>query len=132
VGETRMGEHETVKITVYLDEEHGYRYWKWETGMEGHQLVAWWEEIPTMEPYFHDIKKLPGTLEELSWLEPEKMPMDVCAEWRAHVHMDNDSILIFPSILISTGHPWTRGTATHKGYMATPFVTHQEDSEVGI
>lgn len=46
-------------ITVFVEEEYGYRYWVWETGMGADELVAWWKG---MDPstYFISPATLPG------------------------------------------------------------------------
>ena len=46
-------------ITVFIEEEYGYRYWVWETGMDADALIAWWK---TMDPntYFFSPVGLPG------------------------------------------------------------------------
>lgn len=50
------------KITVALDEEYGYREWVWHTGMTAAELTAFWEGLPTVQPYFMTPVGLPGEL----------------------------------------------------------------------
>ena len=47
---------------LLLDEEYGYRTWLWHTGMTPDELVAFWEGLESVMPYFFDPRKLPGTL----------------------------------------------------------------------
>jgi hypothetical protein len=53
-----QGEH----IMLLLDEEYGYRTWLWHTGKTADELVAFWEGLESVMPYFLDPRKLPGTL----------------------------------------------------------------------
>lgn len=71
-------------ITVWLEEEYGYRYWRWDTGMTHEELVSWWSSLDSVEPYFFDPSGLPGELTELDgkeWDEgtldfPDEVPVD--------------------------------------------------------
>lgn len=125
-------------ITVYLNEEYGYRQWVWETGMTRDQLIEWWTVLETVEPYFFDATKLPGKLIEAwygeeglvtadnyddaaSKAEGDNIPRDpslvvpyetMRSGWKAHLHMDDDS--------------WLRheeSSWSHKGYRNTTFIT---------
>lgn len=92
-------------VVVWLEEEYGYRYWRWEPGMTGDELVQWWKELKSVLPYFFSpaggVAKcgkrhpgLPGKLEERSW---ENFPRcDAPNLWRAHIHEDEDSYLKLP------------------------------------
>jgi len=46
-------------IKVFLEEEYGYRYWVWETGMDADALIAWWKGMNT-NTYFFSPVGLPG------------------------------------------------------------------------
>ena len=46
-------------ITVFIEEEYGYRYWVWETGMGADELVAWWKDM-NPSTYFISPATLPG------------------------------------------------------------------------
>ena len=71
-------------ITVWLEEEYGYRYWRWDTGMTHEELVSWWSNLESVKPYFFNPTDLPGKLTELDgeeWNEdtldiPEEVPED--------------------------------------------------------
>ncbi len=52
-------------ITVWLEEEYGYRYWRWDTGMTADELVAWWSALKSVGQYFFSPVHLPGQLTEL-------------------------------------------------------------------
>lgn len=97
-----MTEHEYV--VVWLEEEYGYRYWRWEPEMTAAELIEWWKSLKSVAPYFFSpaggacyCKRspgLPGKLEELDW---EEFPMiDIPNLWRAHIHEDEDSYLTTP------------------------------------
>ena len=54
-----------MSVTIFLQEEYGYRHWLWETGMEADALIVWWSELPTVDKYFFDPRGLPGKLTSL-------------------------------------------------------------------
>ena len=54
-----------MSVTVFLEEECGYRYWLWETGMDADALMAWWSDLPAVDEYFFDPRGLPGKLTSL-------------------------------------------------------------------
>jgi hypothetical protein len=106
-------------ITVYLDEEYGYRYWIWETGMTRDQLVQWWTSLETVKPYFYTPVGLPGELTQAylaegGWLKADDLDQEASEKqgdaiprdpslvipyeslktsWKAHLHTDDDSSL---------------------------------------
>jgi hypothetical protein len=53
------------KITVWLEEEYGYRYWQWDTGMTAQELVSWWSNLSSVGEYFMSPAHLPGLLTQL-------------------------------------------------------------------
>ena len=85
------------KITVYLEEEYGYRYWLWETGMTEEELRAFWGGLPSVSPYFYDPRGLPGKLTPL-----ETNP--TAEDWTGHIHMDDDSGLWSPKEKVRIKH----------------------------
>ena len=52
-------------ITIFLEEEYGYRYWLWETGMDAEALMWWWSSLSSVDEYFFDPTGLPGKLTQL-------------------------------------------------------------------
>merc|ERR1711959_48038 len=79
-------------VTVFLEEEFGYRYWIWRTGMTPTRLIAWWKALPTVSPYFDPSKGgLPGEL-TLAGSAQISEP----GWWTSHLHTDYDSWLIRP------------------------------------
>lgn len=56
-----------MSVTVFLQEEYGYRHWLWETGMDADALMKWWadQRIAPTSDYFFDPRKLPGKLTSL-------------------------------------------------------------------
>lgn len=117
-------------VRVLIEEEYGFRYWLWDTGMSAEALVTWWKGLASVKPYFYSPVDLPGSVEELGL--PEDTPdeeagelwdamladaKEECAGWSAHLHMDDDSILVAP------------GTVRHRhaGYRSTTFVAVPND-----
>ncbi len=78
-------------VVVALDEEYGYRYWVWETGMDEATLIQWLKDQKEDETFvFLD---LPGdrkliTLGEYKFLAKKG--------WRGMFHQLDDSYLIAP------------------------------------
>jgi len=106
-------------ITVHLDEEYGYRQWKWETGMNALDLEEWWSSLLSVAPYFFcPADGLPGTLTQIpetyvitegEWAAYERGDLSADAitalmdernaqpkGWTGHIHQDDDSGLTSP------------------------------------
>lgn len=50
-------------IKVMLDEEYGYRSWVWYTGMSEAELLEWWANLESVDPFFYNPDgTLPGTV----------------------------------------------------------------------
>jgi len=111
-------------ITVYVQEEYGYRHWVWETGFTAEELTTWWQNLDSvMRFFFHTMETLPGTLHESvaaprefylehfneegveEWYEGLRKPTyfeatrsteegDDSTIWYAHFHCDDDSHLV--------------------------------------
>ena len=85
---------------VLVDEEYGYRYHVWYTGMTPSELEAYWSAIPRMADHYMDpTKTLPGewqtaefTDELDAWTEAKR----VGGFYRAHIHWEDDSGLTSP------------------------------------
>lgn len=123
-------------VKVMLDEEYGYRTWIWHTGMTEEELVAWYGNLESVEPFFYNPDgTLPGTVTAVSWygyaagddakgcytFDPATLERDEDGEqrgdmvflkwpeggrWSMHLHCDDDSLL---------SHT-TKGSLFHKGY----------------
>lgn len=80
---TRAGILKTMEdtVTVWLDEEYGFRYWKWDTRMSADELVTWWKNMKTVTPFFYSVQTLPGFLtlcDSKEWDEGTRnMPSEV-------------------------------------------------------
>lgn len=105
------------QTVVLLQEEYGFREWVWWTGMSEKELIAWWSALETVNPYFFDPTKLPGTLTpQIGWCrggcciytyKPTTLHEDEHGEyqgdflsintpdvqWSGHIHCDDDSWL---------------------------------------
>ena len=86
----------TEEAIVLLDEEFGYRYWHWHTGLTSEQLIKWWSELKCVEPYTMDpshpsdgFAPLPGRIIQL----PETSEI-VKEGFSAHLNDDDDSFLM--------------------------------------
>ena len=51
-------------VTVFIEEEYGYRYWVWETGMGADELVALWKTLNPTTCFVHP-DTLPGKVVEV-------------------------------------------------------------------
>jgi len=127
----------TDQAVVILEEEYGYAYWLWHTGMDDAELTTYWKGLERTESDLKG-KKVPVRMDKEGaelwsydadtfrftrpghWNTPEgTMVLYTLPEkfWRGHVHMECDAWLENPE----------GETLHHKGYM-----THSEyfkDSE---
>lgn len=87
-------------VAVLVDEEYGYRYHLWYTGMTPEALEAFWQTIPDMYAHYMDpAKTLPGEWQTATTQDDH----DVWVEYRergqmyvAHIHSNDDSYLKAP------------------------------------
>jgi hypothetical protein len=100
-----MSDSDTVK--VFVEEEYGYRYWMWDTGMTPEALIAWWQALDTVHKYFFSPASLPGRMTEIAVAnrrDPSRKDYEaffaaldaarlVAQGWDLHIHQDNDSDL---------------------------------------
>lgn len=88
------------KVIVLVDEEYGFQYHLWKTGMTGAQLEAFWAAIPEMAAHFFDpTKTLPGTWETAQSgddLDAWRESKDSGEFYFAHIHWEDDSWLNCP------------------------------------
>ncbi|VEP18326.1 hypothetical protein H1P_750010 [Hyella patelloides LEGE 07179] len=89
-----------VDFCVLLVEEYGYRRWFWFPNMQESELIIWWKQLESVSPYFMTPEPLPGDLYQVK----EKDELDLFVSLRsknqyyvAHIHCDDDSVLIKPS-----------------------------------
>jgi hypothetical protein len=77
-------------VQVYIDEEYGYRFWFWDTGMTEAELVRWWGNLGSVTPfYFSPQGLLPGTVTKIPHFQGP-------TPYLAHLHEDFDSWLKLP------------------------------------
>jgi hypothetical protein len=78
-------------IIVHVEEEYGYRYWKWNTGKSTQEFIDWWLNLETVSSFFFQPENtLPfGKVKEIS--------MDEFYGYErkcyVHLHTDGDSRL---------------------------------------
>ena len=97
-------------VQVFVEEEYGYRYWIWDTGMTPAALIAWWQALDTVHKYFFSPASLPGKMTEIAVANKANMrapsgedydaffaALDAARlaaqGWDLHIHQDNDSDL---------------------------------------
>jgi len=51
-------------IEVYINEEYGYRAWRWTPNMTEHEFVGWFNDLTDSDiiKFYFNIKALPGTI----------------------------------------------------------------------
>lgn len=85
---------------VALDEEYGYRYWVWETGMSEVELKEFFLNMNPMEYFFHDMDKLPGKVHRADLCRGGMVIFGENAKDRffdskgavqAHIHIEDDT-----------------------------------------
>ena len=91
-------------MKILLEEEHGYRYWLWETGKEKQEILSWWAELETVNPFFFNpSKSLPfGEVHSLDNDYHAELPE---TEAYMHLHEDEDSFLrVGEKLFLHKGH----------------------------
>jgi hypothetical protein len=80
---------------ILLTEEYGFREWFWFPNMSEKELLEWWKELESVDPYFMTPEPLEGWLiemsEELAGLYSELQKSKRCIT--AHFHCDDDSYI---------------------------------------
>ena len=87
-------------VKVFLDEEYGYRSWVWDTGMDEHSLVKWFEEKLFEGESFPSPENLCGSVVEVDIVEKGSYT------WLAHLHMKDDTWLQKPTGEIIRPNGW--------------------------
>lgn len=110
-------------ITVWIEEEYGYRYWCWDTGMTEAELVAWWKSLNSIRELFtrgpigtgSKLTGLPGTVRQIDDVELDantrigrntydaegdllEMAPHRLDVYTMHLHENEDSCLVLPRI----------------------------------
>ena len=80
-------------FTVYVCEEYGYRYWRWEPDMSLKDLKKFWAELQTVP--FYNPSVLPGKWEQIE-KNPHFGPWIDASFVHAHIHWSDDSYLYIP------------------------------------
>lgn len=87
-------------IIVLLEEEYGFKYHLWFTGLTSEQLETFWAGIPSIASYYlNPSGTLPGRFEEAdtneemdAWYKAKKSG----EYYSAHLHWEDDSWLRAP------------------------------------
>ena len=118
-------------VTVYVEEECGYRHWIWSPGLTVDELVEMWKARPDFRDAFMDPSEssLPGTWKRIVDAFSEDMVEMVDEEGKgydlrelrkgvsAHIHVEHDTYLTLPD-----------GTEVrHAGY--TPWPDDEEPTQ---
>lgn len=94
------------KLSIYVCEEYGYRYWLWKPDRSLTEVKKLWSEL-TSVPFFSP-RSLPGTWTELK-SNPHYGPWTTAPFIHAHIHWSDDSYLYIPD----------EGYVYHAGYNGT-------------
>ena len=79
-------------VVVALEEEYGYRYWVWETGMDEADLIQWMKDQKEDDTFL--FLNLPGKLKKSSIGEFRYLSKK---GWQGMFHQVDDSHLISPN-----------------------------------
>jgi len=61
-----------MSVTVFINEEYGYRTWIWETGMDAKTLTEWWQNMTSTAKLFFNLEgNLPGWVHQIYEAQPE-------------------------------------------------------------
>ena len=78
---------------VFICEDYGYRYWAWFPKMSYRQLVKWWKNLPSVNPYFFSPIGLPGEVFQITELY-HIARFKESKHYYCHLHEDGDSYLL--------------------------------------
>jgi hypothetical protein len=78
-------------VVVALEEEYGYRYWVWETGMDEATLIQWLRDQKDDETFLN--MRLPGKKKKITITEYNAL---AGKGWVGMFHMLDDSYLVAP------------------------------------
>jgi hypothetical protein len=81
------------KLIVWVEEEYGYRYWKWEVKMKLEDFIEWWKNLESVDAFFFNPgKTLPrqvgGRIRQVDWDD-----FKLARLLYLHLHTDGDSFL---------------------------------------
>ena len=62
-------EADAEETVIFIEEEYGYRYWMWHTGMTRAALEEWWTSLDSVNAYFFSPLGLPGVVTP-AWYGP--------------------------------------------------------------
>lgn len=79
-------------VVVALEEEYGYRYWIWETGMNEADLIQWLKDQKNDDTFI--FLDLPGKRKRITITEYRNLSKK---GWYAMFHQLDDSYLTSPS-----------------------------------
>lgn len=76
------------KLIIWIEEEYGYRYWKWEVSMKLDAFLDWWKGLESVDSFFFNPgKTLPfGKVKQVDWNE-----FKLARLLYMHLHTDGDS-----------------------------------------
>jgi hypothetical protein len=70
-----------------IEEEYGYKYWVWDTGIPLSEVLAWWKDLDSVSEYFWGADRLPfGKVEQVRFEDFTGS----CLPYM-HLHTDGDS-----------------------------------------
>jgi hypothetical protein len=99
-------------VVVALDEEYGYRYWVWETGMDVQSLKVFFSNMNALD-YFLNPRNLPGKLHSAELILGGLVSFDseqpdneglfrfFSGQVKAHIHGSDDSWIAFGDEVIT-------------------------------
>jgi hypothetical protein len=99
-------------VVVALEEEYGYRYWVWETGMDVQSLKDFFQNMNPLD-YFFDPRNLPGKLHSAELILGGLVSFDseqpdneglfrfFSGQVKAHIHGSDDSWIAFGDEVIT-------------------------------
>ena len=97
---TKFAADDNGHAVVLVDEEYGYRYHVWHTGMTPAGLEAYWSNIPSIsEHYLNPTQSMPGKWETAESAEDEQAWREAYRAggfYKALIHWEDDSCLVAP------------------------------------
>lgn len=84
-------------VEVFLDEEYGFRHWRFLFRGTRQELEAWWRSLTSVQSFFFSPGKRVKELDlgEISEILDYDDPLPRKCDVYIHIHLDDDSHLVF-------------------------------------
>ena len=82
-------------MKLIVEEEYGFKYWFWTIEGTQERIEKTFNKAISVPTYYSDRDTLGGTWEEVDWEEWRNCELDGEYDGFAHIHMNDDSKIIW-------------------------------------